>query len=288
MFDTYVVLFFTFLFGAAIGSFLNVLAFRLPEMIEQQDEKTAKEILNIIDNEAVDIDVKQQENILRPSKCPKCSNKLKYRHNIPILGWFLLKGKCYFCKVKISIQYPLVELVTAISFCIIIYLYGVSWQAFALILLFCFFIPLLIIDLKHYILPDELTLPLIWIGLIINSYEVFTSLNSAVWGAILGYLSLWSIYWIYKSFTAKEGFGYGDFKLLAAIGAWFGYQMLIYAIFASCIIGLIIAGLINLFGRRTNVIAFGPSIILASIFYLATKDNLYIWYNHVMLIQSPL
>ena len=115
---------------------------------------------------------------------------------------------------------------------------------------------------------------------------MITSLEASVWGAIIGYLSLWSIFWIYKILTKKEGFGYGDFKLLAAIGAWFGYQMLLYTIFASCIIGIFVALIINLTNKKTNIIAFGPSIILATIFYLLTKDNLYVWYNHIMLINQ--
>ncbi|MFC4891586.1 prepilin peptidase [Pseudofrancisella aestuarii] len=281
MSEFYLILFFGFIIGASIGSFLNVLIYRLPRKIDLEEKSIAKEILNIPN------DNQEKESLSRPSKCPKCLNKLKYRHNIPILGWLLLRGKCYFCKNTISIQYPLIELLTAVSFTLIIYFYGLTNQAYALILLITFFIPLFFIDAKHQILPDSLTLPLVWIGLILNSYGMFTDLNSAVWGAIVGYLSLWCVFWLYKILTGKEGFGYGDFKLLAAIGAWFGVQMLLYTVFISCIIGIILAIVLSLFKKeKTSVLPFGPAIILAVIFYLLTKDSLYICYNHLMLIQN--
>lgn len=281
-YDIYIVYFFIFLFGLAIGSFLNVLIYRVPNKLFNDEKAIAREILNLPTQEESQKDF----SLLSSSKCPKCHNKLKYRHNIPVLGWFILKGRCFFCHQKISFVYPLVELITAFIFLAIFYCFGFNSQSFALIILSIFFIPLFFIDTKHQILPDSFTLVLIWLGIILNYYNVFTSLDQSVWGAIIGYLSLWSIYWIYKIATGKEGFGHGDFKLLAAIGAWFGCSMLLYTIFASCVFGIIIAIIINLSSRRTNVIPFGPAIILATFFYLLTKDNLYIWYNHIMLIQS--
>ncbi|AJI45789.1 prepilin peptidase [Francisella tularensis subsp. novicida] len=279
-YDIYIIYLFIFLFGAAIGSFLNVVIYRVPNKLFADEQAIAREILGIDKQQSP-----QNFSLLTPSKCPKCHNKLKYRHNIPIIGWFLLKGKCFFCKEKISFEYPLIEFITASLFITIFYCFGFTLQSLALVTLASFFIPLFFIDAKHQILPDSLTLPLLWLGIILNYYHTFTTLEQSVWGAIIGYLSLWLVFWIYKIFTGKEGFGYGDFKLLAAVGAWFGYPMLLYTIFASCIFGIIIAIAINLVAKRTNVIAFGPAIILATFFYLLTKDNIYVWYNQVMLIQ---
>jgi leader peptidase (prepilin peptidase)/N-methyltransferase len=283
-YDLLIVYAYVFIFGAVIGSFLNVIIYRIPKNIFNEEKNLAREILDLpIDEEASNSN--EVYSILKPSKCPKCNSKLKYRHNIPIFGWLMLKGKCYFCKCKISPQYPIIEFITAVIFVVIFTKYGATVQCLAMLILATTFIPLFFIDLEYQILPDNLTLPLVWLGIIINYYGVFITLDSSVWGAILGYLSLWSVFWIYKILTGKEGFGYGDFKLLAAIGAWFGYQMLLYTIFASCIIGIFMAIIINICSKRTNTIAFGPSIILATIFYLLTQDNLYIWYNHIMLIN---
>ncbi|MCL4121284.1 UNVERIFIED_CONTAM: hypothetical protein GTU68_009903 [Idotea baltica] len=283
-YDFFIVCAYIFIFGAAIGSFLNVLIYRIPKNIFNEEKNLAREILDLpVDEETASSN--EVYSILKPSKCPKCNNKLKYRHNIPIFGWLILRGKCYFCKCKISPQYPIIEFITAIIFVAVFVKYGATLQCLAMLILATVFIPLFFIDLEYQILPDNLTLPLVWLGIVINYYGVFITLDSSIWGAILGYLSLWSIFWIYKILTGKEGFGYGDFKLLAAIGAWFGYQMLLYTILASCIIGIFMAIIINLCSKRTNTIAFGPSIILATIFYLLTQDSFYIWYNHIMLIN---
>ncbi|GAB4222616.1 MAG: A24 family peptidase [Francisella sp.] len=279
-YDIYIIFVFIFLFGATIGSFLNVVIYRVPNKMFAEEKSYAQEILGIQKPDSI-----PNFSLLAPSKCPKCHNKLKYRHNIPILGWFLLKGKCFFCKEKISFEYPFIEFITAILFVAIFYKFGLNIQSFALLILVSFFIPLFFIDVKYQILPDNLTLPLLWIGIIINYYNVFTSLEQSVWGAILGYISLWTFFWIYKILMKKEGFGYGDFKLLAAIGSWFGYKMLWYTIFISCIFGIIIAIVVNVFHKRTNIIPFGPAIIFATFFYLLTKDSLYVWYNQLMLIH---
>ncbi|AFJ43778.1 prepilin peptidase [Francisella orientalis] len=279
-YDIYIIFLFIFLFGAAVGSFLNVIIYRVPNKIFADEKIISREILELPKQES-----SQNFSLTAPSRCPKCKNKLKYRHNIPILGWFILKDKCYFCKESISFEYPLIEFITAVVFITIFYIFRFTIQAVAMAGLSTFFIPLFFIDAKYQILPDSLTLPLVWIGIILNYYNVFSTLDQSVWGAIIGYLSLWSVFWIYKILTGKEGLGYGDFKLLAAIGAWFGYTVLLYTIFASCIFGILIAIGINLIAKRTNVIPFGPAIILATFFYLLTKDNLYIWYNHVMFIQ---
>lgn len=286
MFDgIFVILIFVFLFGATIGSFLNVVIYRVPNNIFYEEKAIAKQILGIKeDNKA--FSKNNSYSLLQPSYCPNCKTKLKYRHNIPILGWLILRGKCYFCKKKISCQYPIVEFITAILYVLIVYSFGFTAYSLSLLLLTTFFIPLFFIDAKHQILPDSLTLSLLWIGIIINYYGVITTLEASVWGAIIGYLSLWSVFWIYKILTKKEGFGHGDFKLLAAVGAWFGYSMLLYTIFVSCIIGILIALITNISKKKTNVIAFGPSIILAVIFYLLTQDTLYIWYNHTMIINQ--
>ena len=283
MFEGYILYIFVFLFGVSIGSFLNVAIYRIPKSISYNEIEIAKEILGIIDKQGLETK-KDKYSLLKPSKCIKCHKNIKYRHNIPIIGWFLLKGRCYFCGSKISLQYPFVELITAVIFTLIIYSFGFTLQSIFLLILTSFCVLLFFIDAKHKILPDILTLPLMWLGIIANYYTTFTALENSVLGAVFGYLSLWSIYWLYKIFTRKDGFGYGDFKLLAAIGAWFGYQMLLYTIFISSITGLIIGLFINVFIRKTDNIAFGPAIILATVFYLLTKDNIYLWYKHLFYV----
>ncbi len=283
-YEYFIILLFVLLFAASIGSFLNVIIYRIPNKLFADEKEYAKEILN--QTSAVDTDNSNDKfSLLEPSRCPKCDNKLKYKHNIPIFGWFLLKGKCYFCKCNIPFIYPFVEIITSIIFIAIVYKYGLTQEGYGLLILASFFIALFFIDQEHQILPDQLTLPLLWIGIGFNIFDTYVPLQESVIGAIIGYMSLWSIFWIYKLITKKEGFGYGDFKLLAAVGAWFGYSMLMYTIFMSCMIGLVIALLTNIFNRKTNTIAFGPSIILACIFYLITKDNIYVWYNHIMMIH---
>ena len=273
----FLILIYAFIIGACIGSFLNVVIYRTPKQMDIEERNYAREILEI------DEEHEQMDNIFRSSACPKCGNKLKWWHNFPIFGWLLLRGKCYFCKDKISIQYPLIEFITAIVFTLIIYNCGLTYKAFSLIILTVFFIPLFMIDAKKQILPDSMTLPLVWIGLIINSFGIFVDLQSAVYGAIIGYLSLWSVYWLFKILTGKEGFGFGDFKLLAGIGAFFGYKPLLFIIFASSIIGILTAIVITVVKRsKTSVIAFGPSIILATVLFLCTQQNLYLWYNNYM------
>ncbi|MFV9965416.1 MAG: A24 family peptidase [Francisella endosymbiont of Hyalomma asiaticum] len=279
-YDIYIIFLFIFLFGATIGSFLNVLIYRIPNKLFAAEQAIAREILGLDKYQSL-----QNFSLLTPSKCPKCHNKLKYRHNIPIIDWFLLRGKYFFYKEKISFEYLLLEFITASLFVAIFYYFGFTIQSLALVILSSFFISLFFIDAKHQILPDSLTIPLLWLGIIFNYCNIFTTLEQSVWGAIIGYLSLWLVFWVYKIFTGKEGFGHGDFKLLAAVGAWFGYMMLLYTIFVSCIFGIVIAITINLVAKRTHVIPFGTAIILATFFYILTKDNIYIWYNHVMLIQ---
>lgn len=185
--------------------------------------------------------------------------------NIPIISYLLLKGKCSACGAKISIRYPLVEAITALLSVIVALHFGPSWQTVAAIILTWALVALTVIDFDHQLLPDSITLPFVWIGLLIAQFELFTNLNASVIGAIAGYLALWSVYWVFKLITGKEGMGFGDFKLLALLGAWLGWQLLPVIILLSSLVGAIVGiSLIVFRGRNRNVpIPFGPYLAAA-------------------------
>lgn len=249
-----------FILSLLIGSFLNVVAYRLPIMMRRQVEA---DYYDINDQTAP----KQTNfNLSVPaSACPKCKSKIKPWQNIPVISYLWLKGKCANCKTNISVRYPIVELVTGLLGLLVAFHFGATIQCAAMLLFTYFLVALTLIDLDEYLLPDSLTLPLIWIALIANSFNAFTSLNDAVYGAIAGYLSLWSIYWIFKLLTGKEGMGYGDFKLLAAIGALLGWQLLPVVILLSSAVGAVVGiSLILILGRDKNIpIPFGPYLAAA-------------------------
>ncbi len=213
-------------------------------------------------------DDKQQEpfNLMVPaSTCPHCGHKIRAWENIPVISYLLLKGKCSSCKSGISARYPIIELATGLLSVAVIYYVGINWNGLAALAFTWSLIALTMIDIDTYLLPDDITLPLLWLGLIVNSLSGFTDLPSAVWGAIAGYLSLWSVYKLFKLLTGKEGMGYGDFKLLAALGAWMGWQMLPQIILLSSLVGAIIGiGMIVIRGRDKNIpIPFGPYLAIA-------------------------
>ncbi len=217
--------------------------------------------------EKKDDEKKARFNIAYPaSHCPKCKADIKPWHNIPVISYvFLLKGKCHSCHVKISPRYPIVELVTGILTAFVVHRYGVTTEA-GLVLLFTWsLIVLTMIDADHQLLPDDITLPLLWLGLLANAFGMFTNLQGAVVGAVAGYLSLWSVYWLFKLLMKKEGMGYGDFKLLAAMGAWMGWQALPLIIVLSSFVGAVIgiAGIL-IYGKDKNKpIPFGPYLAIA-------------------------
>ncbi len=249
-----------FVFSLCIGSFLNVVVYRLPVMMRNQVED---DYLDLLEKEPKERPV---FNLSTPhSACPKCKSPIKPWQNIPVISYLWLKGKCANCKTSISARYPIVELTTGLLGLLVAYQFGATWQTAALLVFTYFLVALTLIDMDEYLLPDNLTLPLIWIALIANSFGFFTSLESAVYGAISGYLSLWSIYWIFKLLTGKEGMGYGDFKLLAAIGALLGWQALPVVILLSSVVGAVVGILgIMIMGRDKNIpIPFGPYLAAA-------------------------
>ncbi len=247
--------------GLVVGSFLNVVIHRIPIMMQKEWRNDCCELLEI-DNTTES----KVYNLLKPdSHCPSCKTAIKPWQNIPLVSWLLLRGKCANCKNPISPRYPLVELATGILSAVIAYYFGLTWTGIAALLLTWALIALTMIDVDHQLLPDSMTLPLLWLGIICNSFGLFTDLESAVYGAIFGYLALWSVFWLFKLLTGKEGMGYGDFKLLAALGAWMGWQSLPLIIILSSVVGAVIgiAGMI-IMGRDKNIpIPFGPYLAIA-------------------------
>ena len=255
----------TVILGLLIGSFLNVVIFRVPKMLEQDWHLQCAHFLED-ENKIKELEAQPRITLSKPdSTCPHCQHAIKPWENIPVISYLFLRGKCSQCKTAISLRYPLVESATALLSLITILYFGATYAGLAALLLTWTLIALTMIDADTQLLPDNMTLPLLWIGLILNSQNLFTSLESAVWGAIFGYLSLWSVYQLFKLLTGKEGMGYGDFKLLAALGAWFGWQLLPIIILLSSLVGAVIGiGLIILKGRDKNIpIPFGPYLAIA-------------------------
>ena len=254
-----------FIFSLCVGSFLNVVAYRLPIMMRKQAKADYFEITEQ-EAEYEKLQNKPAFNLMLPhSSCPKCKASIKPWQNIPVISYLWLRGKCANCKTAISARYPIVEAVTGLLGLFIAFQFGASLQTVTLLIFTYFLVALTLIDLDEYLLPDSLTLPLIWIGLFANSFEVFTTLESAVYGALVGYLSLWSIFWLFKIVTGKEGMGYGDFKLLAAIGALLGWQALPMVILLSSAVGAVVGiAMIMILGRDKNIpIPFGPYLAAA-------------------------
>jgi leader peptidase (prepilin peptidase) / N-methyltransferase len=203
----------------------------------------------------------QRFNLITPrSRCPNCNHQITARENIPVLSWLMLGGKCSGCKAPISARYPTIELITGLLGALAIAFFGATWAGLGALILTWTLIALTCIDIDTQLLPDDMTLPLLWVGLLFNLFGVFAPLKDAVIGAMLGYLILWSIYWLFKLITGKEGMGYGDFKLLAALGAWFGWQKIPAIILLSSAVGVVVGiGLMIAAKRGKEVpIPFGP------------------------------
>ncbi|HEY9210019.1 MAG TPA: A24 family peptidase [Methylotenera sp.] len=249
-------------FGLMVGSFLNVVIYRLPKMMEQEWHN------NCLELQGKDIPTQQQFTLSKPrSSCPHCGHKIKASENIPVISYLLLRGRCSACKTPISIRYPLVETLTGALIGLTSWQFGYTTVTlFAWVFVFAL-IALTFIDFDTQLLPDDITLPLLWLGLLFNLNSGFTDLKSAVIGAMAGYLVLWSVFWLFKLIRGKEGMGYGDFKLLAAIGAWFGWQLLPAVILLSSTLGAIIGiALIVLTKRSKEVpIPFGPFLAIGGI-----------------------
>jgi leader peptidase (prepilin peptidase)/N-methyltransferase len=259
----------TLVLGLLVGSFLNVVIYRLPKMMERDWQDQCRDFLtNDGDISTLPASDSKQEpfNLMVPaSRCPHCGHKIKPWENIPVVSYLFLRGKCSNCKAGISARYPAIELVTGLLSVAVIFYVGVNWSGLAALVFTWSLIALTMIDFDTYLLPDDITLPLLWLGLITNSFNTFTDLPSALWGAIAGYLALWSVYKLFKLVTGKEGMGYGDFKLLAVLGAWMGWQMLPQIILLSSLVGAVIGvSMIVIRGRDKNIpIPFGPYLAIA-------------------------
>jgi leader peptidase (prepilin peptidase) / N-methyltransferase len=264
------------LFGLVIGSFLNVVIHRLPKMLERE---WAQQCAELAGNEPAEL---PKYNLAVPrSACPGCGAQITALQNIPIISWLALRGRCARCRIAISARYPLVEAITALATGFCAWHFGFALPAFAAMFFLWCMIALSFIDYDTQLLPDDITLPLLWAGLLVNMGGAFVDLKSAVIGAVAGYLALWSVYWMFKLVTGKEGMGFGDFKLLAAIGAWLGWQLLTLVILLSSVVGAAVGvSLIVFAGRgRAKPIPFGPYLAAAGVialFYGRELNRMYL------------
>lgn len=251
--------------GLLVGSFLNVVIHRLPRMMERDWQSQCAELRGEAPLEHEPLSLAKPR-----SRCPNCGHAIGALENIPILSWLLLRGRCSACQAPISPRYPIIEALTGLLTAFAAAHFGFGWTAAGAILLIWCLIALTFIDFDTQLLPDAITLPLLWAGLLLNLSSTFIDLQSAVLGAIIGYLALWSVYWGFKLTTGKEGMGYGDFKLLAALGAWLGWQMLPLVILLSSLVGAVVGiALIVLAKQGRNVpIPFGPYLAAAGLLAL--------------------
>ena len=264
----------TLLFGLVVGSFFNVVILRLPRMMEQTWRAECCELLEQTPPEETRLSLSSP-----PSRCPGCDTRIRPWQNIPVISFLLLRGRCGGCGIAISMRYPLVELCTGLLSLYAALVFGPTVTLVAALVLIGFLIVLTGIDIDTCLLPDSLTLPLLWLGLLVNVAGVFCTLESAVIGAVMGYLSLWSIYWLFKLTTGKEGMGYGDFKLLAALGAWFGWEALPLIIILSSFVGAFLGISLVVLRRheRDAPMPFGP--------YLAGAGLLTLFYGEALTTQ---
>ncbi|MES9981456.1 MAG: A24 family peptidase, partial [Candidatus Thiodiazotropha sp. 6PLUC5] len=251
------------LIGLIIGSFLNVVIHRLPKMMEQQWHQDCDELKGLSQTESAETET---YNLNTPtSHCPNCQHKIRPWENIPVVSWLVLKGRCSNCQNPISVRYPIIEAVTGLLSFWIAFHFGFTWETLAALILTWSLVALTMIDFDVQLLPDNITLPILWLGLLINLGDLFTDINSAVIGAAAGYMALWSVYQLFKRLTGKEGMGYGDFKLLALLGAWLGWQYLPQIILLSALVGAVVGILLIVVrGRDRNIpIPFGPYLAAA-------------------------
>jgi len=255
------------LLGICVGSFLNVVILRLPEMMKREWHEQCTELLESDENQLAadsgDNSLMDQDgfNLNFPaSHCPQCQHPLKWWHNIPVISFICLAGRCAFCRKPIPWRYPAVELLTFAASIHLWMHFGATWQLGAALMLVWSLICLTMIDLDHQLLPDNITLPLLWCGLLVNLFDIFTTIESAVVGAIAGYMSFWVIFQVHYRITGKEGLGYGDFKLLAAFGAWLGWELLPMIILFASLTGTLVALIMMIVKKlkRDNPISFGP------------------------------
>jgi len=275
------------IFSLLIGSFLNVVIYRLPIMLEQGWTDDCREFLA---DELVKPTAKQAKaqakltpkmTLSTPnSSCPHCQHEIRFYENIPVISWLFLKGKCSKCHNNISKRYPIIEITTALAGFIVAQHYGVNLAMVAMLFLTFALIALTMIDFDHMLLPDQITLPFLWIGLLLNVSELYVPLSDAVIGAAVGYLSLFSIFWLFKLITGKDGMGQGDFKLFALFGAWLGWQLLPVLILMASIVGAIVGISLIVFGNheKQKPIPFGPYLAVAGWITMMWGNNIWLWY----------
>jgi leader peptidase (prepilin peptidase)/N-methyltransferase len=271
------------LLGLVVGSFLNVVAYRIPIMMERAWRAQCEELKTQPFTPPAHVAEGQRFDLWwPPSTCPGCGTAIAAQHNVPVLGFLWLKGRCASCGARISARYPLVEAFAAVLGLTTAYVLGPSWPTVAAGLGFTWtLLALTLIDLDHKLLPDALTLPLLWAGLLVNVPGLFATLQSSVLGAAAGYLALWSVYKLFKLVTGKEGMGYGDFKLLAAIGAWVGWQLLPVVILLSAVVGSVVGIALIAFGGRSSqaAIPFGPYLAAAGFIALLWGERIVALYQ---------
>ena len=259
----------SFVLALLIGSFLNVVIYRLPIMMEREWRAQCEEIA---ETPAVELPTGRFDLVAPRSRCPACDHTITATQNIPVISYLVLRGKCAGCQAPISRRYPIIELLSAVMTAIVAWRFGFGWEAAAAILMTWALIAISVIDIDHQIIPDSISLPLIWAGLFLSLFHesagaeiLFVDPGTAIAGGLAGYLSLWSIYHLFRLLTGKEGMGYGDFKLLAALGAWLGWQMLPLIILLSAFVGAIVGVALIAFKRqdRSAPIPFGPYLAAA-------------------------
>lgn len=266
--------------GACVGSFINVVVLRLPLRMHWEWRKEAREILEIPEV----YEPAPPGIAVEPSHCPSCKARLSWYENIPLLSWLALRGKCRHCHAPISKQYPLVELATLLLSMVCVWRFGFGWQGFGALLFTWSLIAAIGIDAKHQLLPDVITLPLLWLGLIASTDSLYVTPKKAILGAAVGYVALWLVWWLYKQFTGKSGFGGGDFKLLAAIGAWTGTAGLLPTIMFSSFVGAVLGGIslkMQKKGYETRI-SFGPYLAVAGWIVFMWGPEIISWYYNMM------
>jgi leader peptidase (prepilin peptidase)/N-methyltransferase len=265
-----------FVLGLLVGSFLNVVIYRLPRMLEADWRGQCQELLALPEPPAG-----ERFNLVVPrSRCPHCSHLIGALENIPVISYLLQRGRCRHCAVPISRRYPAVELLTAVLSAVVAWHFGFGWPAAAALLFTWALLPLTFIDIDHQLLPDAITLPFLWLGLALSLGGVLVGSEAALIGAIAGYLSLWTVFQLFRLITGKEGMGYGDFKLLAMIGAWLGWQQIPAVILLSSMVGAVVGiGMILFLGRDRRIpIPFGPYLAAAGWIALLWGEDLTRWY----------
>jgi len=274
-----------FAFALLIGSFLNVVIYRLPIMMEREWRTQCDELAET----PTPIQPEGKFNLVVPrSRCPSCDAQITALQNIPVLSYLMLGGRCAECKSSISVRYPVIEFVTALLVAIVAWQFGASWQGLMAIILTLFLVPITVIDFDRYLIPDAIVYPLLWIGLALSLWHpqtgaevLFVAPTDAIIGALAGYLSLWTFYWLFKLATGKEGMGHGDFKLLAALGAWLGYHFLFTIIIMSAVVGAVIGIALIVFRGRDHQVPmpFGPFLAGAGWLTMLWGDAIKSFFN---------